>query len=158
MEHCNRTPTAPWYNDSEGPPDFVDVAIMAQIESRSACPQIEMARMNENLPTGQDRRGRQRFKINAPVTSLIGDREIPAYTRDLSNRGVFFYLSLTEGTQIDGEFEFMVDLPPEVTLSTCCRIRCKGRVVRMEESELNFTGIAAEILEYSILRDVVPIV
>jgi hypothetical protein len=30
---------------------------------------------------------------------------------------VFFNLSLTEDTQIDGEFEFMVDLPPEVTLS-----------------------------------------
>lgn len=73
--------------------------------------------MSENLPTGKDRRIRQRFKINVPVTSLIGDREVPAYTRDLSNRGVFFNLSLTEDTQIDGEFEFMVDLPPEVTLS-----------------------------------------
>jgi hypothetical protein len=132
------------------------VAIVAQIEFRGTRPQIEMARMSENLPTGRDRRVRQRFKINAPVTSLIGDREIPAYTRDLSNRGVFFYLSLTEDAQIDGEFEFMVDLPPEVTLSTCCRIRCRGRVVRMEESAVNFTGIAAEILEYSIIRDVVP--
>jgi PilZ domain len=116
-----------------------------------------MARMTENLPIGKDRRLRQRFKINAPVTSFMGDGEIAAYTRDLSNRGVFFYLPLTGGAQIDHEFEFMVDLPPEVTLSTCCRIRCKGRVVRMEESEINFTGIAAEILEYSILRDIVPI-
>jgi len=117
-----------------------------------------MARMSENLPTGKDRRVRQRFKINTPVTALIGNREIPAYTRDLSNRGVFFYLSLTENTQIDGDFAFMVDLPPEVTLSTCCRIRCRGRVVRMEESAMNCTGIAAEILEYSILGDCVAVV
>ena len=117
-----------------------------------ARPQMEMALMSENLPTGKDRRIRQRFKINVPVTSLIGDREVPAYTRDLSNRGVFFYLYFTEDAQIDGDFEFMVDLPPEVTLSTICRIQCRGRVVRIEESATNFTGIAAEILEYSILR------
>jgi PilZ domain len=135
-------------------PQSADAAIEARIETCDTNPESEMARMSESLPIGRDRRKRQRFKINAPVTSFMGDSEIAAYTRDLSNRGVFFYLSQAESTQIDGEFEFMVDLPPEITLSTCCRIRCKARVVRTEESAMNFTGVAAEILEYSILRDV----
>jgi hypothetical protein len=99
-----------------------------------------------------DRRVRQRFTINAPLTLLIGDRHIPAYTRNLSNRGVYFYLGLSDGELVDLEFEFVVELPPEITLSTCCRIRCRGRVVRKEKTADNLTGVAAEILDYSILR------
>jgi len=134
-------------------PYFANAAIEAPIKICGTNPELEMACMTESLPIGRDRRERQRFKINAPVTSFMGDSEIAAYTRDLSNRGVFFYLSQTESAQIDSEFEFMVDLPPEITLSSFCKIRCRGRVVRLEESAMNLTGIAAEILDYSILRD-----
>lgn len=91
--------------------------------------------------------------MNAPLTVYIGDREIPAYTRDLSNRGVYFYLDLADGALIHRDFEFVVDLPPEITLSTSCLIRCRGRLVRKESDVKNLTGIAAEILDYSILRD-----
>src|SRR5271166_149692 len=100
-----------------------------------------------------DRRIRQRFSINAPLTLLVGDRQIPAYTRNLSNRGVYFYLSLCDSELVDIDLEFVVELPPEITLSTCCRIRCRGRVVRKEKTSSNLTGVAAEILDYSILRD-----
>ena len=100
-----------------------------------------------------ERRTRQRFTINAPLTLFIGDREIPAYTRDLSNRGVYFYLALADLQLADHDFEFLVELPPEITLSSCCRIRCHGRAVREEKTSNNLTGIAAEILDYSILRD-----
>src|SRR5580658_3453335 len=75
----------------------------------------EIGHMTENLTRENDRRGRQRFSMHAPLTVYIGDREIPAYTRDLSNRGVYFLLDLADGTLIDREFEFMVDLPPEIT-------------------------------------------
>lgn len=92
--------------------------------------------------------------MHAPLTVYIGEREIPAYTRDLSNRGVYFFLDLADGTLIDNEFEFMVDLPPEITLSTSCSIRCQGRLVRKENTPQDLTGVAAEILKYSILREV----
>jgi hypothetical protein len=105
-----------------------------------------------------DRRVRQRFTINAPLTLLIGDRQIPAYTRNLSNRGVYFYLGLSDGELVNLDFEFVVELPPEITLSTCCRIRCRGRVVRKEKTVDNLTGVAAEILDYSILRQTEPVV
>jgi hypothetical protein len=95
----------------------------------------------------------QRFGMNAPLTVLVGNREIPAFTRDLSNRGVYFCLNLADGALVSPDFEFVVELPPEVTLSTCCRIHCKGRVVRKETTSWHETGIAAEILHYSIQRE-----
>jgi hypothetical protein len=46
-----------------------------------------------------------------------------------------------------------VELPPEITLSNSCLIRCRGRVARTELTLRNETGIAAEILEYRILNE-----
>ena len=118
--------------------------------------------LDETVPMTQDattteneRRGSQRFKISAPLTVIVGEHEIPAYTRDLSNRGVFFYLSLPDSTLIDQDFEFLIEMPSEITLTASCRIRCRGRLVRKEVTSRNLTGagIAAEILDYSILRD-----
>lgn len=111
--------------------------------------------MTEDLTTANERRGSQRFRISAPLTVIAGDHEISAYTRDLSNRGVYFYLSLADSALIDRDFEFLIEMPSEITLSSSCRIRCKGKLVRKEMTSRNLTGagIAAEILDYSILRD-----
>jgi hypothetical protein len=116
-----------------------------------------MVPINQKPEEENDRRGIQRYRINAPLTLFIGDREIPAYTRDLSNRGVYFYLASSDCTLIDCDFEFIVELPPEITLSTCCRIRCKGRAIRKEETSFNLVGVAAQILDYSIRREVMAI-
>jgi hypothetical protein len=114
---------------------------------------FEMEHMSPNLKISNERRERRRFSINAPLTVIIGDLEILAFTRNLSNRGVYFYLAVADEIPIDRDFEFVVKLPPEITLSTCCRIQCRGRVVRTEKNSKNLTGIAAEILDYSILRE-----
>ena len=103
----------------------------------------ENGHMTEKLARENDRRGRTRFSMHAPLTVFVGDREIPAYTRDLSNRGVYFFLDLADGALIDREFEFLVDLPPEITLSSSCSIRCQGRLVRKENTPQNLTGVAA---------------
>lgn len=105
------------------------------------------------MAVASDRRGRQRFSIDAPLTVIIGDREIPAYTRDLSNRGVYFSLALAEESLLGRDFEFIVELPPEITLSTSCRIQCHGHAVRTETTSRNMTGVAAEILDYSIVKE-----
>jgi len=34
----------------------------------------------------------------------------------LSNRGAYLYVALSDSTEIDSEFEFTVDLPPEVKI------------------------------------------
>jgi len=107
--------------------------------------------------TGQDERRRSpRFPVKAPVTLLIGDLSLPAYTRNVSERGVYFYMSSTEIELIPQNFEFLLELPPEVTISNWCSIRCQGRLVRKEEGESGVPGIAAEILHYSILREAAP--
>jgi hypothetical protein len=111
-----------------------------------------MEPMAQDLTSIDDRRRRPRFRMNSPLTVFAKDREISAYTRDLSNRGVYFYLALTDSALIDRDFEFLLDLPPEITLSTCCSIRCWAQLIRKEDSSGNMTGIAAEILQYSILR------
>ncbi len=116
----------------------------------------EKVRMTQNGTTMIDeRRSSQRFRISAPLTVIAGDQEIPAYTRDLSNRGVYFYLTLPDSTMIERDFEFLIEMPSEITLTASCRIRCRGKLVRKEVTSRNLTGagIAAEILDYSILRD-----
>jgi hypothetical protein len=71
----------------------------------------------------------------------------------LSNRGVFFHLDPADIAMLGGVFEFSVELPPEITLSTCCMVQSLGRVVRTERISGQLTGIAAEILDYSIQRE-----
>jgi hypothetical protein len=124
---------------------------VSQIAHDNSRLHFKLVPMSSNL-NEDDRRVRQRFSINAPLTLLIDDRQIPAYTRNLSNRCVYFYLALGDSELVNLEFEFLVELPPEITLSTCCRIQCRGRVVRKERASDNLTGVAAEILDYSILR------
>jgi hypothetical protein len=109
--------------------------------------------MNSYLQAGKDRRERRRFEINAPLTVFAGKCEISGFTRDLSNRGVYFYLDLNDAVPPDGDLDFLLELPPEITLSTCCAIRCQGRVVRTDSTSRQMAGIAAEILHYSIQRE-----
>jgi hypothetical protein len=56
-----------------------------------------MVRTTQDSETANDRRRIPRFRVRAPLTVIAGDREIPAYTRDLSNRGVYFYLASDDG-------------------------------------------------------------
>jgi len=109
--------------------------------------------MNSNLHSVNDRRERHRFGINAPLTVYDRTREISGFTRDLSNRGVYFFLEMNDAAPFGEDFEFIVELPPEVTLSTCCAIRCQGHVVRTDCTSRQMTGIAAEITHYSIQRE-----
>ena len=117
----------------------------------------EVVCMTEDFSMENDRRGSQRFKISAPLTVVAGRQEISAFTRDLSNRGVYFFVSLQDSALIERDFEFLIEMPSEITLSSSCRIRCQGRVIRKEMTTKDLTGagIAAEILDYSILRDAI---
>jgi hypothetical protein len=109
--------------------------------------------MMAKLQSVKDRRQRRRFGISAPLTVFIGRREIPGFTRDLSNLGVYFFLDLAAKAPIAGDFEFLIELPPEITLSTRCQVRCIGEVVRTDHASTQMTGIAARILRYSIERE-----
>jgi hypothetical protein len=116
----------------------------------------QAAMLKKKQPAVDDRRKTQRFQIKAPVTISLGDREIAGFTRDLSNKGVYFYLGAADAPRAGEEFEFVVALPPEITLSNSCLIRCQGRVARTELTPHNEAGVAAEILAYRILNELRP--
>ncbi|MGC9158936.1 MAG: PilZ domain-containing protein [Terracidiphilus sp.] len=108
--------------------------------------------MRSNLQAAADRRESPRFAVNAPLIVRIGEREISGFTKDLSNRGIYFYMDLADSALLGENFEFMVEFPPEIALSPSCFMRCEGCVVRMDKPQQQLTGIAARILHYSIER------
>lgn len=100
-----------------------------------------------------ERRDSPRFSFNAPVTVYMGESTFAGYTQNVSDRGIYFYLGLEDSEIVNGDFEFVLEVPPEITLSTWCPIRCKGRLLRKEKAANDLEGIAAKILQYSILRE-----
>jgi hypothetical protein len=101
-----------------------------------------------------DKRATRRFALRLPVTVRYGENEPEhaAQTRDVSARGICFYVDsvIQAGSAID----FTLTLPPEITLTESIRVRCKGRVVRVEGgSPANKIAVAAVIDEYEFLAD-----
>jgi hypothetical protein len=82
---------------------------------------------------------------------LAGGRQIPAFTRDLSDQGVYFYISPTDTPRVGDDLEFVIELPAELTLSESCRIRCQGRVLRTTETSWDEVGVATEMTRYAFL-------
>ena len=107
--------------------------------------------------TATDRRKTQRFPVNVPLTLTIDQQKVSAYTKDLSNRGAYFFVAGAQSPKIENDFEFVVELPPEITLSTYCWIRCRARLLRTEEISNSMSGVAARIVDYAILREEAPV-
>lgn len=102
-----------------------------------------------------NKRATRRFALRLPVSVTYtqdGVQEKSAQTRDVSARGICFYLdsSIAEGSVI----EFTLTLPPEITLTESIRVRCKGKVVRVEEGgPEGKVAVAAVIDEYEFLSE-----
>ena len=103
-----------------------------------------------------DKRGTRRFALQLPVSVRFQDtpavEPVSAQTKDVSARGVFFYMDtpVAEGSKLD----FTLTLPPEITLTESIRVRCKGRVVRVDQQGgPGKVGIAAMIEQYEFLGD-----
>jgi hypothetical protein len=102
-----------------------------------------------------DKRATRRFALRLPVTvssKANGTRETEAQTRDVSARGISFYVdpAIAPGSPI----EFTLTLPPEITLTESIRVRCKGKVVRVDENHPEGkVAVAAVIDEYEFLSE-----
>ncbi len=102
-----------------------------------------------------EKRATRRFALRLPVSVTYtnnGSQEKDAQTRDVSARGICFYLggSIETGSGI----EFTLTLPPEITLSEAIRVRCKGKVVRVDAMPANGKmAVAAVIDEYEFLSE-----
>lgn len=104
--------------------------------------------------TKVEQRTSRRFALKLPVSVRCDNghiEEVSAETRDVSAQGVFFYTGSTvsEGTKV----EFTLTLPPEITLTDSIRVRCRGRVVRINNEEPPRVGVAAIIEQYDFVPD-----
>ena len=71
-------------------------------------------------------------------------------TRDLSARGVYFYIE--QDSLFDQTVEFTVVFPKVITGLTSLKVRCVGSVLRVETSENGKVGVAAEIQRYEFVK------
>jgi hypothetical protein len=102
----------------------------------------------------KDKRATRRFALRLPVTVRYGqdEQEHAAQTRDVSARGICFFVD--SAIQAGSAINFTLTLPPEITLTESIRVRCKGRVVRVEGgSPASKMAVAAVIDEYEFLAD-----
>ena len=95
-----------------------------------------------------EKRSTRRFSLELPITVTFannGKAEFAGQTRDVSSRGVFMYVNteLSEGASL----EFIMTLPHEITLAEPIRVRCHGRVLRVESNGRQ-QGIAVSIDRY----------
>src|SRR6202171_298745 len=103
----------------------------------------------------REKRSTRRFALRLPVSVTYaqnGEKEKTAQTRDVSARGICFYVdsAIAAGSSI----EFTLVLPPEITLTESIRVRCKGKVVRVDKGgSEGRVAVAAVIDEYEFLSE-----
>jgi hypothetical protein len=110
--------------------------------------------MAETQQQDNDKRSTRRFALRLPVTVRYGEKneEHAAQTRDVSARGICFFVD--SAIQAGSAIDFTLTLPPEITLTESIRVRCKGRVVRVEGGNpADKMAVAAVIDEYEFLPD-----
>jgi hypothetical protein len=98
-----------------------------------------------------EKRSTRRFSLELPVTVVESERNVAtAQTRDVSSRGVYVYLDseIAEGVPL----EFVMTLPTEITLSDPIRVRCSGRVLRVEKNG-GRQGVAVSIERYDFMSE-----
>src|SRR5579859_1777600 len=128
---CTRSPIVPW-----------------------ATPRYTLSSIRRYALTGSERRTTQRFQMRLPLTvrwttgAAVG--ETSTESRDVSSRGVYFFLSkdVHEGSPV----EILLTLPNEITLAGPVRVRCLGRVQRTEPRDEGAIGVVAAIERYEFLR------
>ena len=105
--------------------------------------------MNQQEP--EDRRTSTRFRIHAPAVATVGDREIWAFTREISTRAVYFRTAEEgENPSIGEPLDFLIKIPPSMSYSKPCFIKGRGRTLRIDDLGGEETGVVVEMLEYDI--------
>jgi hypothetical protein len=101
-----------------------------------------------------EQRARRRFALRLPVAVLDSQRgEFTAHTRDVSSRGICF--SIDRPMAAGSDLQLTLTLPREITLTQPIRMRCFGRVVRVDPAHGIESIVAAEIHGYEFLAEAI---
>lgn len=101
-----------------------------------------------------ERRASIRFRIQAPAVATTGNREIWAFTRDISTRAIYFRTAQEEGSMPIGEIlDFIIKIPPSMSYSKPCFINGRGRTIRVEDLGGIESGVVVEIQSYEITSE-----
>jgi len=96
----------------------------------------------------------KRFPLCLPTTvrwtTRSGTTEEKTESRDVSSRGIYFFLS--EQIEDGSPVEIVINLPHEIALDGRSRVLCKGYVQRTEVMKVNRVGVAARIESYEFLE------
>lgn len=114
--------------------------------------------MSSADPNRLERRGAQRFEVNLPLVVHFDGRSVPAFTQDLSGRGIFFYTEAALPTGAVVELTFT--MPSEITLGESMPVRCRGRVLRAapaQGGQRNGIAVQLEAYEYLPADDRMPL-
>jgi hypothetical protein len=90
----------------------------------------------------KERRNRQRIRFEGPATVTTGQHSIAASTKDISDRGLFFFTDAR--FELGSEIDMVIMLPEEVGLPLSGMVCCHGRIVRSDSGSGQY-GVAAEI-------------
>jgi len=91
-----------------------------------------------------ERRRHRRIDMELPIEILLVGSGIPAIgsTKNVSAGGVKFFVS--QRLQQNSEIEFILSLPPEITLCETMRVKCRGRLLRvLRDGELGSVAVAS---------------
>ena len=104
-----------------------------------------------------DKRRAQRFPIELPVALTIKQSEgegTAVKTKDISSSGIYFEFSAP--IDVGSSLEFILTLPGEITQGKAVKVKCRGKVVRVDQGALdgNAVGLAATIERYEFVRTV----
>lgn len=100
-----------------------------------------------------DQRTTRRFTLQLPLTVKVDNTGQDAKTKDVSARGVFFYMD--SAPEKGSSIEFTLTLPPEITLTESIKVKCNGKVVRVDQPQNGDgqIGIAAAIDQYDFINE-----
>ena len=112
--------------------------------------------MRTNLQHGAEHRKYRRYNLTLPVrvksrTSEIDAPAIETSTTNLSAHGI--YLLISEDLEMDSALDLEITLPAELTGGNSVKLRCRGKVVRLEpKNAAGKFGVGAVIQDYSFIR------
>ena len=99
-----------------------------------------------------EQRRAKRFELSLPVELVRAGSERVSkegQTRNMSSAGVLFFTS-PEEVDVGQPIEYLITFHPGTKGET--RLRCVGKVVRIEQSETSEVGIAATLERYEFVR------